>query len=202
MKNIYTFVVDQESYMIYCKAPNYEIANKLCEYVLNTSVMHIRTSSVYDSNKTQILLQQNLGMVRPGEGSVAKPSDIDEPYKIQNVDLQISHKTLQLQKSKKLLNLRNAALMLIYDMAEKFTSRYTTKYLNYTDEMIYEFAKAARISFYDASKYINWQNDCYNYGKAKIDGSIFRLIKEVDTINSKKDLDELKRKIDQAVYVN
>lgn len=202
MKHLYFFIVDQETHVILCNAPNYEIANKLCEYVLNTSVMRIRTSSVYNPSNNQILLQQNIGMVRPGEGSVAKPSDIEESYQIEDVILQLNHKSVQLKKAKKILEIKLECLIMIYDMAEKFMSRYTDMYLNYSPDMVQNFANGARISFQEAKKYIDWQNDCYNYGKSKIDGCVFRLILEVDNIIHPKDLPVLKRKIDNAVYVN
>lgn len=202
MINTYIFVVDQEEHLIYCEASNYDIANKLCEYALNTSVMRVRTTSTFNKNIDQILLQQNVGMVRPGEGSVAKPSDIDEFYQVEKVDLPVSHKTIRFKKTKKILNIKKECLILIDDMAEKFMSRYTDRYILYNDKMIECFASQAGLSFELAKKFIDMENDSYFYGKAKIDGSVYKLIQKVNDINSQQELPKLKRLIDNMVYVN
>jgi hypothetical protein len=194
MKHLYFFVVDQETHLILCDAPNYEIANKLCEYVLNTSVMRIRTDAKYYQQANQILLQRKNNLTRPGETSVAKPVlNLEEEYSLEYTDV-------TRQKIKDLLEIKKEALLFLEDTAERFLSRYTQKYLHYTDDMVLEWSKHSRLDFESSKNYIQMQNESYLFGKAKLDGAMFYLTQMVDTIETKSDIDKLKIRIDKMVY--
>lgn len=193
MKHTYILLVDQETHLILGDAENYDIANKLCEYVLNVSVMHIRTSSVYDPSKNQILLQRKTHLIRPGETSVAKPALIDEQFAFETTNI---HKN----KTKAKLQIKKEALVLLEEISKRFLSRFTTKYLHYTDEMILEWSKHAEMDFENAKYYIQMQNESYLFAKAKLDGTMFKAQKMIENIGNENDILNLKNYIDRVVY--
>lgn len=194
MKQIYFFIVDQETHLILCEAPNYEIANKLCEYVLNTSVMRIRTDAIYYPQTNQILLQKKTHLTRPGETSVAKPvNTLEEEYSLEFTDV-------NKQKTKDLLELKKEALLFIEDTSQRFLTRYTKEYLNYTDDMIKEWSKHSGLDYETSKNYIEMQNNSYLFAKAKIDGAMFKATQSIIDIKARTDIEKLKVRIESMVY--
>lgn len=194
MKHLYFFVVDQETHLILCDAPNYEIANKLCEYVLNTSVMRIRTDAKYYPQTNQILLQRKTSLTRPGETSVAKPViNLEEEFSLEYSDV-------NKEKTKSILEIKKEALILIEDISERFLTRYTQKYLHYTDDMIKEWSKNSGLNFEKSKSYIEMQNESYLFAKAKVDGAMFRVTKMVDSVVTPRDIEKIRITIEKMVY--
>ena len=197
--NTKIFVVDQETFFILCSTESIQVANALCEGLINTSTMVVSTNDEYSETRNQMLVQ-NRANNKLGEGNAAKHCD-DLPKDVRHGLRNYGEIDSRLRQKRELCLLRKEGLEILEQNCIRFSSR-NVNFINddvflysignalkdTNSAMIQEWADIKQLSYDEAKNELQMIHDSVTISTVKINAVWRKFVDKINTLSTRTDI--------------